>query len=74
MTATSNPVVSVVWDTPFADANYTLQVTLESTNSGLQGKTPIITTRTAAGATVTIPVLLTLNAGAGIVHFTAIHD
>lgn len=67
----ANPTVSVVWDTPFADANYNLQVTLQSTNTGLLGLIPTITAQTATGATVTLKLLLALAAGAGTVHFFA---
>jgi hypothetical protein len=74
MLISANPVVNVVWDTPFPDANYTLQATLQSTNSGLLGLIPTITAQSATGATVTLKVLLSLAAGAGTVHFTAIKD
>jgi hypothetical protein len=70
----ANPTVSVVWDTPFADANYTLQATLQSTNAGLLGMVPTITAQDRFGATVTLKILLALAAGAGTVHFFAIHD
>jgi hypothetical protein len=70
----ANPTVSVVWDTPFPDNNYTLQATLESTNAGLIGMVPTITAKTKDGATVTLKILLALVAGAGTVHFFAIRD
>jgi hypothetical protein len=74
MLLSANPVVSVVWDTPFADANYTLQATLQSTNTGLLGQVPTIISQDKNGASVRLNVLLALAAGAGTVHFTAIHD
>lgn len=74
MLISSNPTVSVVWDTPFPSNNYTLQVSLESANSALYGIVPTVTAKTATGATVTLKILLALGAGAGTVHFTAIHD
>lgn len=70
----ANPTVSVVWDTPFADNNYTLQCTLESTNAGLIGMVPTITAKSATGATITLKILLALLAGAGTIHFFAYHD
>jgi len=74
MLVSSNPVVNVTWDTPFTDANYTLQATLESTNSALYGIVPTITGKTATGAQVTLKILLALGAGAGTVHFSAVKD
>lgn len=74
MLISANPVASIVWDPAYADTNYTVSVDLESANSGLLGLTPTITSRTPTGCSVTLKVLIALAAGAGTVHFLAIHD
>lgn len=65
--------IPVVWETPFADANYNAVAEFEGLS--VLGLTAVVTNRTATGCTVTSKNVLNLQllAAAGLVTVTAIH-
>jgi hypothetical protein len=70
---TATVPITVTWDTPFPDANYTVIPQLATNTAALIGKaTPTVTSKTPTGCVITVSTTAVLALGAFILSATAI--